>query len=789
MAKIWPRIEKLRKMDWRELTERIRQEFYKRSDAMLSRFGYVFAKQTQASRQAQPGKFLFENEQIEVLLQLIRERLPEQAAQIVSRAGKICAHHFDLLGYQDLDYGASITWHLDAVHGKTAPRKPFHQIQYLDFAEVGDSKVTWELNRHQHLVTLAKAYRLTNDERFAQEIVSQWQSWHVQNPYPIGINWASSLEVAFRALSWMWVYALLDGTKVFTEEFRGEYLRAQAVNGRHIERYLSTYFSPNTHLLGEGVALFCLGIMCPGLERAERWKSMGWKIVLEAAERQVNPDGFHFEQSTYYHVYALDFFLHAALLASANGISLPKNFEETIERMMDVLYLLGRAGPPARFGDDDGGRVFDPARNREEHLVDPLSLGAILFGRADFKVIARDLREETIWLAGAAGVAQWNSIDAKSGNAKSSAMPYSGIYILSSLYSTPQSYSQLIVKTSPVATAGGGHSHADALGLCLQSSGKSLLIDPGTCEYVGSVGKRNQYRGTAAHNTVTVDERDQADPDGAFSWKQKIPAKVERWVAGETFTLFIGRHDGYARLAKPAVHKRCVVSLKSGIFLVRDLVEGEGEHRLDLSWMLQAELQLQQEHLFRLKKSSPGLAVLPAQDHVWAEEAHKSFWSPAYGAERRTTVLKFGRSGRLPAEFATLLAPLADAAAIPGKFVRLRPEGASDLVRAYHYETKELYHLFFFAPADTVWSCGPVKSDAEFVFITTRGTSHTPDLIVCNGSYVELEGKRILNAKRTVARCEVLNGEEPQIFCSDLEAVTETSLSNTEIVLIAEEST
>jgi hypothetical protein len=784
MAKIWPQIERVRKMDRREIKERSRQELHKRSDAMLSRFGYVFAKQTHTPSQVVPGKFLFESEQVEILLQLIRERLPEQAAQIVSRAGKICAHHFDLLGYQDLVYGASINWHLDAVHGKTSPQKPFHQIQYLDFAEVGDSKVTWELNRHQHLVTLAKAYRLTGDERFAREIVSQWKSWHEQNPYPVGINWASSLEVAFRALSWMWVHALLDGTKIVTDEFRQEYLHAQAVNGRHIERYLSTYFSPNTHLLGEGVALFFLGIMCSGLDRAERWKSIGWKIILEAADRQVNPDGFHFEQSTYYHVYALDFFLHAALLASANGISLPKNFEQTIERMLDALCLLGRSGPPPRLGDDDGGRVFDPARNREEHLLDPLSLGAILFGRADFKATARALREETIWLASAAGVAQWDSIDAKSGNGKSFAMPYSGLYLLSS----PQAHSQLIIKMSPAAAASGGHSHADALSLCLQSSGKSLLIDPGTCEYVGSDGKRNQYRATAAHNTVTVDERAQAEPDGSFSWKQKIPAKVERWVAGETFTLFLGRHDGYARLAKPAVHKRCVVSLKSGIFLVRDLVEGEGEHRLDLSWHLQTELQLQHKHLFRLKKFSAGLAVLPAQDHVWAEEVHKGFWSPAYGAERRTTVLKLGRSCRLPAEFATMLVPLADAAAVPGKFVRLRPEGASDLVRAYQYETSELYHLFFFAPAGSVWSCGPVKSDAEFVFITTRGTSHTPDLIVCNGSYVELEGKRILNAKRTVARCEVLNGDEPQIFCSDLEAVTETSLSNSEIVVVAEES-
>ncbi len=57
------------------------------------------------------------------------------------------------------------------LHGKQAPRKPWFKIKYLDFEEVGDSKITWELNRHQHFVTLAKAYRLTRRRKFAREIL------------------------------------------------------------------------------------------------------------------------------------------------------------------------------------------------------------------------------------------------------------------------------------------------------------------------------------------------------------------------------------------------------------------------------------------------------------------------------------------------------------------------------------------------------------------------------------------------------------------------------------------
>src|SRR2546425_795942 len=86
-----------------------------------------------------------------------------------------------------------------------------------------------ELTRHQHLITLAKAYRLTGEEKFADELFLQWRQWQAENPYPIGVNWASSLEVAFRSLSWLWVYQLLAGSPVMPPEFRTQWLRAVAI--------------------------------------------------------------------------------------------------------------------------------------------------------------------------------------------------------------------------------------------------------------------------------------------------------------------------------------------------------------------------------------------------------------------------------------------------------------------------------------------------------------------------------------------------------------------------------
>ena len=99
-------------------------------------------------------------------------------------------------------------------------------------------------------------------------------------------------------------------------------------NGMGTFSGLSTYFSPNTHLLGEGAALFAIGSLCPRIAEAERWQQIGWNIVLRQAETQVRPDGFHFEQSTYYHGYARDFFNSRAMWRRVTGSPFPPHLRK-----------------------------------------------------------------------------------------------------------------------------------------------------------------------------------------------------------------------------------------------------------------------------------------------------------------------------------------------------------------------------------------------------------------------------------------------------------------------------
>lgn len=767
-ASTWNRrLGRLTSMGRDELFDRARQYLAARADVLRYRNADHFGEEPQAGPARPAGRFFFAPAEVPSLCAVLRQACPSQADDIVLHAEKLCRHRFDLLGYESLDYGSEIDWHFDIVHGKRGPRKPWFRVKYLDFEEVGDSKITWELNRHQHFVTLAKAYRLTGDGKFVREIFGQWAHWHTQNPYPMGMNWASSLEVGFRSLSWIWTFFLLQDCPLFTNALCKQWQDALRLSGRHIETYLSTYFSPNTHLLGEALALFFLGTLFPSFESAARWQRRGWGILEGEAAKQVREDGFYFEQSTYYHVYALDIFLHARILAGLNGVSISPRFDQILQRMLKALYLLGRGGVPPSMGDDDGGRLFDPRRNRAEHMLDPLATGAVLYRLGDLKAIADGPREETLWLLGVKGLAELDSLPGAEVSHTSAALLSSGFYVMGDEKSRQQS----LIDGGPLGAGSGGHGHADALSVCLVRGGRNLLIDPGTFEYVGNSGERDRFRGTGAHNTMQVDGRDQAEGAGPFSWENVPRVAVEQWIVGRQFDLFQGSHDGYSRLPSPVIHHRWVFHKKGEFSMVHDLAEGRGAHQLDLAWHLGSALSQESSDQLRFTDGQESLAFLTDEGHCWSQNVREGYWSPAYGRKERASVVNFGAQVELPAHFATMLIAGEALPADLGRLVGIN-ESARGAVSAYRYSNPRQEHSFFFACPSGPWALGAWASDADFLYFSLDREREQYTLILCNGTYADAGGRRVLTCGKRVSYAEVLSsGIKVDVFSSDPEQV------------------
>jgi hypothetical protein len=764
-SKLAKKLSRLRSMSWPEFEDRTRQNLTARFDAYRFRREHDFADPS-VNPSARTGNFFFRAQDIPALVTTLRRLMPRHTDDIVGRAHAICNHQFDLLGYTGLDYGAEIDWHFDAVHGKRAPMKPWFQLGYLDFDEVGDAKITWELNRHQHLVTLARAYHITGDAALSKECIAQWKHWQQQNPYPMGINWASSLEVAFRTLSWIWVYFLLESSGEFSLELRRDWLGALTVSGRHIDTYLSTYFSPNTHLLGEALALFFLGTLFPHLRSSARWRHRGWETILRESRTQVREDGFYFEQSIYYHVYALDMLLHARILAAANDVAIPQSFDQKIAQMLDVLLLLCRAGAPPTIGDDDGGRLFDPRRNRPEHLFDPLSTGAALFGRGDCKFMAGFLREETLWLLGIAGMDQFDSTETVAPPVHSAALAPSGLYLMAD----PELGHQLFIDAGPQGPNTAGHGHADALSICLAGAGRTVLGDSGTFEYLGTSGERSRLRGTGAHNTVEIDGQDQAQPTGPFTWTNLPHVNVDTWVTGESFNLFKGDHDGYARLQHGLRHRRWVFHQKCRFWLVRDVIEGNGTHQISAKWNLGPSLTPASGRDLRFGDLEGQILLAIPEGHGWLQSIERDTWAPSYGQHERRSSVRFETEAELPADFVTLLA---SSTSLPRDPVVLRrlPSASTDAV-GYCVRWNCDEHSMLFSQGTRRWTCSGWSSDAEFVAWHRNRSEDRMTVVLVNGSFIDFAGQRLVSSERPVRYAEVSSGAgKTEIYSSNPSAV------------------
>jgi uncharacterized heparinase superfamily protein len=512
-----------------------------------------------------------------------RSRCPQAASATIAAAERIVAGLVDL-GGRVVSLGARPDWTLEPVCGKRAPAIHWSRIAFLEPCVAGDCKFIWELNRHQYFITLGRAYAITGDDRYASLITDHLGSWMEDNPPKCGINWSSSLELAFRAIAWIWALSLVRQSSRVTGRLYVRALKYLYLHARHIEGNLSTYFSPNTHLTGEALGLLYIGTAFPEFRRAGRWRALGRKILLEQLDRQVFGDGVYFEQSTYYHRYTTDFYLHALLLTDSAESRQHDVIRAKVEPLLDYVLSMTRPnGTSPLIGDDDGGRLVTLGERASNDFRDTLALGAALLQRGDCAYVAGQAVEELYWLLGPTGVAAYQNLNAAPPERCSRAFPDSGYYAMRESWDVNADWA--VVRCGPHASQAGAHAHADALALELSVGGHPTLIDPGTYVYTASRADRDYFRSSAAHNTVTIDGLSSAEPaESPFKWKTVPRSRATAWVSNATLDFFQGEHDGYVRLEAPAVHSRTVLFLKGEYWVICDRIRSDGKHRLALHW-------------------------------------------------------------------------------------------------------------------------------------------------------------------------------------------------------------
>jgi hypothetical protein len=665
-------------------------------------------------------------------ISLLRRARPDAESSTRCRAERAVDGVFDLLGHERVSLGTPIDWHRDPSTGTRAPLRHWSRIAYLDPAVVGDYKLLWEINRHQHFVTLGQAYAYSRDSRYAKAFASQLTSWIEQNPPRIGVNWASSLEVSYRAISWLWALQLFADAPELTDELLLAALESLRRHATHIERYLSTYYSPNTHLTGEALGLLYLGSALPVFAAAERWRTTGWSILREQLFRQVRADGTYFEQSLYYHRYTSDIFHHALLLADANGWPEERVLRERVERLDEFLVHAAHPdGTVPLVGDDDGGRLMrlDGLPTRDTRPA--LATGAAMFGRGDMRCAGGDAVEECLWLLGEAGASALTATRPTAPAELSRGFGEGGFYVFRDGWRTTATWA--LVDGGPHGSLNCGHAHADALALEMATAGRPVLTDSGTFSYTGA--ERDAFRATSSHNSATVDGESSSVTAGEFHWRHIARTTVHEWITSSAVDYWRGSHDGFRRLADPATHERSVLFLHGRYLVVVDVLAAEQAHEWALHWHVASDLeaQLRGPNLVQISDPSRGdgvLLELVALGHGTLQQG-TSWQSEAYGARRAAPALTFSAAGSGRQYAVTLLLP-------SPAHARLRSTEASELavdVVGGQFQDRIVRR----GAAPTIEVAG-VTTDAECAVATTSVDGSAEWLYLLGASFAEGTG-------------------------------------------------
>ncbi|MEP6780785.1 MAG: alginate lyase family protein [Gemmatimonadaceae bacterium] len=536
---------------------------------------------------AQTCPFFFGVENSATTIKAVQCCAPDSVAETLERAAAVARGEIAILGHGLVNVGANPNWQREPIAGLTAPKKHWSRVPYLDPSVVGDHKVVWEFNRHQYFVTLGQAWKYSQNELWPHIFADHLQSWIDENPATVGMNWASSLEVSYRAISWMWAIQLMRDSSVFQGEFADKVLASVQAHGRHLEKYLSTYFSPNTHLTGEALGLFYIGTQCPTLRDAQRWRVLGAEVLEASLSRQVLSDGVYFEQATQYHRYTIEIYLHYLLLARANNIAVSDRVEIALHKMFDVLLHLTRAdGTIPLIGDDDGGRLVQLDDRLPHDVRALLAIGAVVLKRSDLAWAGRGDDAALCWMMGASAPAERDALLA--GPPKQTARGFleGGLFTIRDGWDCNSGH--MAIDAGPHGGLSFGHSHADALSVELSVGGKPLFVDAGTFTYMGV--ERDAFRTTGAHNTVEIDSESACIPSTPFRWKSVAHAKAISWLVDEDFVYFAGAHDGYGRLASPVTHERDILNPARGVWIVRDVLSGTGAHDAVLRWHVASDI-------------------------------------------------------------------------------------------------------------------------------------------------------------------------------------------------------
>jgi hypothetical protein len=484
---------------------------------------------------------------------------PEQLCKIIGAEGrsKLYAEAEEIISGKIRLFGSEL---VDLSLEYPEPLK--HWIDYREKEFDQDIKFVWEPARFGWAVTLARAYFLDRDERFARSFWTFTENFIKANPAFQGPHWMSAQEVAIRLASLVFAFQIFRSSPHSTPE---RISRLSESIAQHAERIPPTLAyaraQNNNHLLTEAMGLITASIALSSHPAAPKWHTLGWKWFHRGLQAQISDEGVYIQHSTNYHRLMLQTALWVYCLAQSSGKPFPK---DTLARLAMATRWLSTLldahnGYTPNLGPNDGANIFPLSILPFGDFRPTLQASGLMFlGIRLFPEGAWD--EMRQWLCIMPNVQPMSPMEDSDREQRSQITDHTSVtpHILRSAELDSWAYMRAAQFTSRPG-------HADQLHIDLWWHGLNIAQDPGTYLYNAPAPWDNALTSTFVHNTITINEQEQMTRAGRFLYLD--------WAQGEIIyagdTKLVARHNGYRHLG--ITHQRTLETRPDG-WLVEDQI-------------------------------------------------------------------------------------------------------------------------------------------------------------------------------------------------------------------------
>ena len=449
---------------------------------------------------------------------------------IIHDANNTLNHHFEVLG-SGLITSDPIDWHCDFKSGFKWPYgKYYKKYIRVNKGDNSDVKVPIELSRCHHLLWLGEAYLITHDDKYSSEVVNEICDWINENPYAYSINWSCTMDVAIRAVNWMYALNMIMDSKIVDDKFCKQVTRSLLEHVYFIFHNLEkgAPYSGN-HYASNLSGLIFLGLLFKDIPSIRKYFDFGLFELYREIRNEVLPTGVHYEKSISYHRLMVELFAYPVFLLQKTGFDVPLDICYRVKSMFNFVHSYTKPdGTAPMIGDNDDGRLLPFVKYAFNYHAYLRSVAYCKYKDRVYESLPSIdsffLFPEICFLTSDSSVKLLPIKTKLFLDAGFAVLRNEEFYVFFNGSGIGMYYAEL--KKSVIAT----HNHADLLSFDLSLGECNVFVDAGSYVYTSSLQAHNEFRSTKKHNTVNIDNLDQYHIEQDKFWAYsnfKMPSVLE----------------------------------------------------------------------------------------------------------------------------------------------------------------------------------------------------------------------------------------------------------------------